>query len=184
MSGTTRGPCWTRCATVGTMTVEIALIIACCVIALLGVLWALLSWRRHYGWGRVVHGIAVTVAGLGLYFSGLLELLWQGIKGIWVWAWTVTPNNLMSTGLGLVAGAVVLWLIGILLLRKGYGRWNADERRQAAQLRGSRQDAGPAGNRLAVSGQASSGDKGQPKAGPVDDDMAEIEEILKNRGIQ
>lgn len=163
------------------MTLETGLLIGCIVLALLGVLSSVVAWLRQYGWGRIVQGIAFAIGVVGLYLTGLLELLWNGVRVLWDWVNAIRLDTVISTGVGMVLGAIVLWLIGAFLFSKGYGRLTPQERRERVAARKQRQVT--AGERP---GPVSQGQGGAPRAKsePVDDEMAEIEAILRSRGIE
>ena len=79
--------------------------------------------------------------------------------------------------MSLLAVCVVLWVVGGMLVRRSAGR--APE----VSARAKSQPGLPAGAK-AQQGQPTRRGRAQPKqAAPVDEDMAEIEAILKSRGI-
>lgn len=168
------------------MTADQFMLVLCIALSLLGVVMALVAWRRRSGYGRIAQGLAVTLASIGLYLSGLLSLLWDGVLAVVEWTRSVSPNTTIWTGVSLLGAALLVWVIGAFLNSRLIGRATPDERaarraeRKAAR-RGEGQPAvrpGGAGAQQQVAGRPSS------QAAPVDDDMAEIEAILKGRGIE
>lgn len=140
----------------------------CIGLSLIGVIVVALAWRRGHR-GRVVQGVGLALAPTALYFTGLLSLLWNGVVATVGWASRILFTPSVWFGITLLGVCVVLWVVGGLLVRRGANR------APAVAGRGTKQQSLPAAQ------------KGQParkqQAAPVDDDMAEIEAILKNRGI-
>jgi hypothetical protein len=144
-----------------------ALLPLCVGLALLGVIATGVAWRRGNK-GRVVQGVGLALAPIALYFSGLLRLLWNGIVAVGSWAAGIILSPAVWFGLSLLALCLVLWVVGGLVAR----RFPAKPRTKQVAA------AAPAG-RSAV--RAKSKPTAQP---PVDDEMAEIEALLKSRGIE
>lgn len=139
----------------------------CIGLSLIGVIVVALAWRRGHR-GRVVQGVGLALAPTALYFTGLLSLLWNGVVATVGWASRVLFTPSVWFGITLLGVCVVLWVVGGLLAKRGANR-------APAVGRATKQQSLPA----AQKGQQV---RKQP-APPVDDDMAEIEAILKNRGI-
>ncbi len=164
--------------------VDTVLLPLCVGLTLLGVIATGLAWRRGRR-GRVVQGVGLALAPLALYFSGLLRLLWNGAVAVGEWAGTVVGSPSVWVGLGLLVLCVVLWVVGGVVVRRTPKAAKGSRRGQAAAT-GSERSALPAtsnSNGRATAAPApkkGSAAKGKP---PVDDDMAEIEALLKSRGI-
>jgi hypothetical protein len=152
--------------------VDTVLLPLCVGLTLLGVIATGVAWRRGNK-GRVVQGIGLALAPLALYFSGLLRLLWNGAVAVGTWASQVILSPAVWVGLTMLALCVVLWVVGGFVARRAPKKSKAVK--SSAKSAGSQVAAGT--GRPAVSGKARS----QPA--PVDDDMAEIEALLKSRGI-
>jgi hypothetical protein len=142
-------------------------------LTLLGIIITGIAWRRGRR-GRAVQGIGLALAPVALYVSGLLGLLWNGVVAIVGWAARVVLSPTVWLGLSLLALCVVLWVVGGLVARHSPSR-----KAKAAAKADSRPAAALPGNPQSA--------KKQPapakNAAPVDDDMAEIEALLKSRGI-
>lgn len=144
----------------------------CVAIALIGVILAGLAWRRGNK-GRVVQAAALVIVPFGLYLTGLLKVLWDWVVELVRWAVHLIFSPLHWIGFGILALSVVLFVIGAILAR--FSSSKPKERKQ-------------------VAGKSSSGgspSKGAPKAvagrkqdAEVDPEMAEIEALLKSRGIE
>lgn len=160
--------------------VDTVLLPLCVGLALLGVIFTGLAWRRSNK-GRVIQGVALALAPIALYLSGLLRLLWNGVVAVGTWVSGVVFSTTVWFGLGLLGLCVALWVVGALVAKRHPGRSSkkvastqAPHLTAVTRASASRPAARP------VSG------KSNPKAAvkaPVDDDMAEIEALLKSRGI-
>jgi hypothetical protein len=144
--------------------VDTVLLPLCIGLALLGVIATGFAWRRGNK-GRVIQGVALALAPVALYFSGLLRLLWNGIVAVGSWASTLVFSPAIWFGMALLGLCVVLWMVGGIVARRSRSR------AKAAPSKGSAA-ALPARGKSA---------RNEP---PVDDDMAEIEALLKARGIE
>jgi hypothetical protein len=152
--------------------VDTVLLPLCVGLTLLGVIATGVAWR-HGNKGRVVQGVGLALAPVALYFSGLLRLLWNGAVAVGTWVSRVILSPTVWVGLSMLALCVVLWVVGGFVARRSP--------KKAKAVKGAAQPAGKqlagGGGRPAISGKA----RKQPA--PVDDDMAEIEALLKSRGI-
>jgi Na+/H+-dicarboxylate symporter len=144
--------------------VDTVLLPLCVGLALLGVIATGVAWRRGNK-GRVVQGVALALAPIALYFSGLLRLLWNGIVAVGTWASTLIFSLAIWFGMALLGLCLVLWVVGGFIARRSRPQAKAVSTQSSAA-------ALPAKNR---------GARNQP---PVDEDMAEIEALLKSRGIE
>jgi hypothetical protein len=143
---------------------DVVLLPLCIGLALLGMIATGIAWRRGNK-GRVVQGVALALTPIALYFSGLLRLAWNGITAVVTWASTLIFSPAIWFGMALLALCVVLWVVGGMVARRSKPRANAASGKSSAA-------ALPAKGRSAAQ---------QP---PVDEEMAEIEALLKSRGIE
>ena len=139
---------------------EVAWLPVVLVVTLAGAGATVLAARR---WGPVaaVRLLALALVPLGLYWSGLLRLMWSIGTAVARFATGLVLSPLVSLGLGLLGAAVALWLAGAVMQRRGVG---AGRRRAVEPGR----PAGGAPARRSASG-----------SGEFDD----VEEILRRRGI-
>jgi hypothetical protein len=133
----------------------------------LGVIATGVAWRRGNK-GRVVQGVGLTLAPIALYFSGLLRLLWDGVVAVGSWAAKVILSPAVWFGLSLLVVCLLLWVVGGFVAR----RFPAKPRTKEVGA-----DAPAARSAVTAKGKAVA----KP---PLDDDMAEIEALLKSRGIE
>jgi hypothetical protein len=144
-------------------------------LTLLGIVVTAVAWRRGRR-GRAVQGVGLTLAPIGLYLSGLLGLLWNGVVAVGTWAGRVILSPTVWLGLAVLGLCLVLWVVGGVVARKFPPRPKVKQEPKVQQAqRGQTQAVGPAGAPPAAR---------QKQAPPVDDDMAEIEALLKSRGIE
>jgi hypothetical protein len=150
--------------------VDTVLLPLCVGLTLLGVIATGIAWRRGNK-GRVVQGVGLALAPVALYFSGVLRLLWNGIVAVGSWAAKIIFSPAVWFGLSLLALCLVLWVVGGFLARR------FPAKKPATQVSAtSRTGSLPAPTR--------GGKAGQSKIAPIDEDMAEIEALLKARGIE
>jgi hypothetical protein len=150
--------------------VDTVLLPLCVGLTLLGVIATGIAWRRGNK-GRVVQGIGLALAPVALYFSGVLRLLWNGIVAVGSWAAKIIFSPAVWFGLSLLGLCLVLWVVGGFLARRFPAK-------KPARVTGT----STAGSLPAP---ARGGSKAkQTQKAPIDEDMAEIEALLKSRGIE
>ena len=148
--------------------VDTVLLPLCVGLTLLGVIATGIAWRRGNK-GRVIQGIGLALAPIALYFSGLLTLLWNAIVAFGTWASKIVLSPPVWFGLSLLGLCVVLWVVGGLIARR-----SASVKRKAVSAEST-------ANALPAKKSARKGQKSEP---PIDEEMAEIEALLKSRGIE
>jgi len=149
-------------------------------LTLLGLLITLIAWRRGAR-GRVIQGLGLALLPVALYFSGLLRLVWNGVVAIGSWATKIIFSPAVWLGLSMLGLCLVLWVVGGVVARRAPSRRErkaaAASSSQAALPQSGANPGGKTGGRTS----AKPGARTQP---PIDDDMAEIEALLKSRGIE
>jgi hypothetical protein len=140
------------------------------VLTLVGLVGTGLIWRRR-GPVAGLRMLAVSLLPAAAYLTGTLRLLWEIGDAVVTWAARLAFSPMVWLGIVLAGTSVLLFAVAGAMSRRGVG--GAPGRREK-ELPGttSRPAARPA------RGKADS-----PAESSVDDDMAEIEEILKRRGI-
>lgn len=150
----------------------------CIGLSLVGVVVAVLAFLRGRR-GRALQGLAFALVAVALQLTGLLRLVWDAVVAVVRWA-TGSVFNLQSwVGFGMLALGVVLWVVGGVVARRTRRRTRAS----AAEGKAQSKSQGQVGVGTAPARQP--GGRTPAKAAPPqDDDMAEIEALLKSRGIQ
>lgn len=149
-------------------------------LTLIGVVVVVLAFRRGRR-GRALQGLALALLPAALYLTGLLRLVWDGVVAVVRWAGANAFDLAAWIGFGLLGLCLVLWVVGGVVARRSPSAKEVRAARAAkkagsapAPVEAGRGQARPAGGRAPA--------KQQPAA--QDDDMAEIEALLKSRGIQ
>lgn len=142
----------------------------CVSVAVLGVVVAVVAWARHRR-GRAVQALAVAALPFGLYLTGLLPLVWSGAVELVRWASLLVFNPAVWVGMGLLALAVVLWVVGGMAARRTQG-----STREPKSVNGGTDRQVSAGK------QASPARSGA--GGSDNSEFDEIEELLRKRGIE
>ena len=145
--------------------VDTVLLPLCVGLTLLGVIATGVAWRRGHK-GRVIQGIGLALAPIALYFSGLLRLLWNATVAFGTWASKIILSPAVWFGLSLLGLCVVLWVVGGLIARRSP--------KSKAVTADSSANALP----------AKKAGKTRRSEPPIDEEMAEIEALLKSRGIE
>lgn len=148
--------------------------------------WAFVSWRRN-GLASGVRGLAWTLVPMAALLTGTLRLAVGIVDDVAGWAARLVLSPVVWSGLALAGVAVVLYVVAGMMTARGIGvRGKAAEKavRKGERVRG-RLGGAPAakdpGGKAARPAATPSGTK-QPAASG-DDDMDEIEAILRKHGI-
>ena len=165
---------------------DVVLLPLCIGLALIGVIVAGVAWRKGSR-GRVVQGIGLALAPIALYFTGLLRLIWDAVVALGSWATSIVFSPSMWFGISLLGLCVVLWVVGGLLTRRAVTKRGT----APAAAAGTRPAVGtgstpakvPTTKAATPKSATPKSAKGKAPAQEVDPEMAEIEAILKNRGI-
>lgn len=160
-----------------------ALLPLCIGLSLIGVVITVIALARGRR-GRAVQGLALALAPVALYLTGLLNLVWDAVVAVVRWATGNVFDLKAWVGFGLLALCVVLWLVGGVLARRSRRRTKAvaAENKAQGQVGTGQVGRGKGAARQPVDRTPSKGSAKQPVA--QDEDMAEIEALLKSRGIE
>src|SRR5215471_4214542 len=155
-------------------------------------------YGRRRGMRAMLRGAAWSLIPIAVYLTGSIELFWKIGDAIGKYASAFVFSPVKWAGIGLAGLIVVLFFTTSGRERRKAARLAAKQKaeRKAAESPASSAAVAPAGvtaslpaATLAKSGKpepaTTTPAKGSRKAArtPVDDDMKDIEEILRNRGI-
>lgn len=135
------------------------------VLTLIGLAGSVVFWRRR-GPVAGLRMLAVALLPAAAYLTGTLRLLWEIGAAVVRWAVHLTFSPVMWLGVGIAVTSVLLFVLAGVLRRRGVG---GTSRRESLPGSPARAPARPVGT------------TGKPAA--EDDDMADIEAILKRHGI-
>lgn len=148
--------------------------------------WAFVSWRRN-GLASGVRGLAWTLVPMAALLTGTLRLAVGIVDDVAGWAARLVLSPVVWSGLALAGVAVVLYVVAGMMTARGIGvRGKAAEKavRKGERVRGrlGGAPAAPSSGTQAAPAPGRKAAKQQPAASG-DDDMDEIEAILRKHGI-
>lgn len=140
-----------------------------------GLIWTWLAFRRR-GAANGLRALGFAVLPAAAWLTGTLEMATEIAGSVTDWATGLVLDPRTWTGIGLAGLAVVLWVVSGILRDRQLAR---------AQRGGQSSEAdADAGGRRTAGGTPALPGSAKPAGAPVlDDDMADIEAILKQRGI-
>jgi hypothetical protein len=134
----------------------------------IGIALSWLAWKRR-DLAAGLRGVGWSLLPIALYLTGLLEVGWTIGSSLGNWALDLIFSPKVWLGLILAGVSVVCF---------GTSTWLRSRRRSAVQSPGTAPAVSQPGKQLAPKR------KSAPAVDPgADDEFAEIEQILKNRGI-
>lgn len=146
------------------------------VLTLLGATWTIASWRRR-GAGSATRAAGFTALVPAAYLTGTLELLGDIAVDVGDWARGLAFSPVVWAGVVLAGlGAVLIVLSGFVKDRGGEAPRRRSVEPGSADVAGAPGAAAP----QELPGQKRTSQQGRPA---IDDDLADIEEILRRRGI-
>ena len=145
-----------------------------------GAIWTWIAFRRR-GAANGLRALGFTLLPAAAWLTGTLEMVVEITGSVTDWATSLVFDVRTWVGVGLGGLAVVLWLVSGWIrdrqLARGQAAGTPRQRRASDSSSGGSEGAGA----LPASGARS----GSRAGGPVlDDDMADIEALLKKRGIE
>jgi hypothetical protein len=151
----------------------------CVAVTAVGLILSWLTWRRN-GAVRGMRAVAWSLLPLAAYLTGAVLLLGRLVNAVVRFAGSFVFSPKAWAGIVVVGIAAALFLssggLPLLNWRKARAR-----RKAAAEGGGGRKSRGtaPQGSPPAVDGR-----KAPVPRGPEDDDMSDVQEILRRRGIK
>jgi hypothetical protein len=137
-------------------------------LTLLGGIWTWFAFRRR-GLASGLRGVALTLLPLAAYLTKTLRMFTRIGDAIGEWAGSLVFNPFMWSGIVLFVVSGGLFVLSGAMSARGIGTKGRTPRRAKPD---------PAPSALPAPGKR--GDRGAPA---IDDDMAEIEALLRKRGI-
>ena len=141
-------------------------------LSVVGLVLSALLWKRR-GAATGLRAVAWSLLPAALGLTGTLRLVWQVGDLVVTWATRLVFSPVVWAGIVLAGVSVVLFGVSAAMRARGRGR--------AAEDAGSAKAVGPTGADRQLPAKRSSR-KAKPAVG--DDDMDDIEAILRKHGIQ
>lgn len=150
-------------------------------LTVLGAIWTWVAFRRR-GLGSGVRALGWTLLAPAAYLTGILRAGSRIVDALADWAARLVFSPMVWAGFGLAALAIVLIFLSRVLPRKE--RPTRAARREARREPGSAtgSGAGPGAGPAAVGAPAQKTSQG-PVIDDDDEDMADVNDILKKYGI-
>ena len=143
-------------------------------LTVIGVAWSVYAFRNR-GAASGLRGAGITMLPAAAYLTGTLEMFTEIGSSVADWATHLVFSPKVWVGVVLAGLAVLCLFVSGVLRERGRGGAASSAPKKR---RGRRSDAGStAGDQALAPGRHQ---KGEPV---IDDDLAEIEAILKKRGI-
>ncbi|HEY3687636.1 MAG TPA: cellulose synthase [Streptosporangiaceae bacterium] len=152
----------------------------CIGVTAVGLVLSWLAWRRR-GASSGMRGAAYSLLPLGLYLTGVIPLLWRIGSQIVGWAAGLIFKPTVWAGTIVLGLAVLLWIVSGMMLRRKVTKSNRGEVAEGDTPGATPKAAGGAAKRPAVERTVATG---QSASASGDDDMKDIEELLRRRGIE
>ncbi|GAB2855705.1 hypothetical protein [Nocardioides pacificus] len=144
------------------------------VLTALGAAWTVYAWR-HRGVASALRGAGLTLLAPAAFLTDTLELIGDVGLAVGDWATGLVLSPVVWLGISLAGLSVVLFVVSGILRERGYG---VTPRGAAAGGQAAPGQVPGAAERRAVP-PAPAG-RGEPA---IDDDLADIEALLRKRGI-
>jgi hypothetical protein len=155
---------------------QIAWLPLCGGLTALGLVLSWLAGRRR-GLGAMLRGVAWSLLPLAAYLTGAIEMFWKMGAAIGTFATSFVFSPKVWSGIAVAGFSVVLFAAsGGLRRRRGKAR--PDKKKS-----GSRTQVAVPGGSAEITKPASAPVAKGKRGADQDDDMREVEEILRRRGI-
>jgi hypothetical protein len=155
----------------------------CVAVTALGLVWSYRIWRKD-GVHRGMRAIAWSLIPLAAYLVGAVGLIGRLVNAVVIFAGSLVFSPKTYAGVIVVIVAVLLFLLsgGLPLAKERKARTRRTAEKAAARAQGD------SGQRPAAAGRETKAVEPRKHKAPVpggksDDDMSDIEEILRKRGI-
>ncbi|MCW2843697.1 MAG: hypothetical protein JWN22_1613 [Nocardioides sp.] len=136
-------------------------------LTLLGAIWTWVAYQRR-GVASGLRALAFTLLPLAAYLTKTLQMFTRIVDAVATWATSLAFNPFVWVGVVLAGLSAVLFVVSGLLRSRQVDRAPGTGEVASKPARASRKELAPGSGR------------GAPA---IDDDMAEIEALLRKRGI-
>jgi hypothetical protein len=144
-------------------------------LTVVGVVLSFLAWRSR-GAAAGLRGLAWSLLPLAAAMTGLLRVVFEVTESVSSWAVRLVFSPVVWTGIVVGGVSAALFVVSGLLRRRGGQRPTRAERK-------AQKAAGAGATPAAVSSTGATPARQQGTPAVQDDDMADIEAILKKHGI-
>lgn len=132
-----------------------------------GAIWTWIAFRRR-GAANGLRAMGFTLLPAAAWLTGTLEMVVEIAGSVTDWATSLVFNIMTWTGVGLAGLAVLLFVVSGIIRDRQLGR---AQRGGGSTGEASRRELPPTSAK-------------QSGGSPVDDDLADIEALLRKRGIE
>ena len=146
-------------------------------LTVVGLVLSFLAWRSR-GAAAGLRGVAWSLLPLAAAMTGLLRVVFEVTESVSAWAVRLVFSPVVWTGIVVGGISAALFVVSGVLRRRGGGRPSRAERKAQKQQKPA---AGSSPAAVTSAGPAPARGQGAPAV--QDDDMADIEAILKKHGI-
>ena len=143
-------------------------------LTVVGAIWTWIAFRRR-GAANGLRALGFTLLPAAAWLTGTLEMVVEIAGSVTDWATGLVFDIFTWAGIGLAGLAVVLWVVSGIIRDRQIARGQAGGLGQ-----GTRATAAPT-SRESLPPSAPPRKKG---GSPIDDEMADIEALLRKRGIE
>jgi hypothetical protein len=143
-----------------------------------GAIWTWIAFRRR-GAANGLRAMGFTLLPAAAWLTGTLEVVVEVAGSVTDWATSLVFNVLTWTGVGLAGLAVVLFVVSGFIRDRQLARGQAAGRASKTSRSGKATGASSPGLPEASSTRSTASG-----GSPVDDDLADIEALLRKRGIE
>ena len=143
-----------------------------------GAIWTWIAFRRR-GAANGLRAMGFTLLPAAAWLTGTLEMVVEIAGSVTDWATSLVFDVLTWTGVGLAGLAVLLFVVSGFIRDRQLARGQAAGRSGRKGTSGTTSAAAPQGLP-----EASSTRPGARGGSPIDDDLADIEALLRKRGIE
>ena len=145
-----------------------------------GAIWTWIAFRRR-GAANGLRALGFTLLPAAAWLTGTLEMVVEIAGSVTDWATGLVFNIFTWTGIGLAGLAAVLFVVSGFIRDRQLGRARSGKTAGKASGKAGGTTSGVASAKQQGALPPSSGTAGRS---PIDDEMADIEALLKKRGIE